>query len=521
AYQATFRICHLIDINPGESYPGVQSDYANRGMHILEIALHAFFDDTQQLVSDGVQANIEALISAADSEDTRKAAVKHGKHRKNSLKHWLALDMPLAYGQNDSNETYQALVQAVVSDASNITNGLPNMDQNSMAPMEFVNLILKMSSPSSPSAPVLGNGSFLPIIKEAHRSLLDLAQEQDPVAQHSFISKLLLCSIQHLHIHFVPFHLPNVNRPGAPYRKPVYNSWANLGLKDTTRALPTYQAHPQPSSSQHAAGIALSTALANDSNAEWFEGQLTLANLHSILHKSHLPGDFKTPTLSGVKYVDDTYSWVREAYDATRPLHHLALIVAIIASHLVPKLFLPKNVNKEFFRGANPQQVHQIYCGIQWESRPKKGMTEKSIFVAMFTTFIIALYEPGSPLRQYMLASGKGGLGDSWTQKHTVKGLSYTTFIRLGIIWGSGPGAYDKGSFNKHWGCHPPHYISALYESLLQTLTRPKDHFGPYDALSILIGHQNADKFCKSHLSFPSRGPTPGPSSSVSVGDAV
>ena len=40
-------------------------------MHILEITFQAFFDDTQQLVSDGILADIEEVIAAADSEDTR------------------------------------------------------------------------------------------------------------------------------------------------------------------------------------------------------------------------------------------------------------------------------------------------------------------------------------------------------------------------------------------------------------------------------------------------------------------
>ena len=40
-------------------------------MRILEITFQAFFDDTQRLVSDGILADIEEVIAAADSEDTR------------------------------------------------------------------------------------------------------------------------------------------------------------------------------------------------------------------------------------------------------------------------------------------------------------------------------------------------------------------------------------------------------------------------------------------------------------------
>lgn len=87
--------------------------------------------------------------------------------------------------------------------------------------------------------------------------------------------------------------------------------------------------------------MAVATALANDSNAEWFKRELTLDKLHTILKKSHLLSDFKPPSLTGMKYVDDTFAWVQEAYDTTRPLHHLALIIGIIASHLIPNLSSP------------------------------------------------------------------------------------------------------------------------------------------------------------------------------------
>jgi hypothetical protein len=419
-------------------------------MRILDITFQAFFDDTRELVSDGVLADIEKEIAAADSEDTRKAAFKRGKERKKYLKDWLAFEKPLALPSGRNNrECFQALLQAVVSDTSNISSGLPRQ-HDPITQMDFVDLLLKMSSPTSPSgpsAPVVRNGSFLPCLKEAHRNLIELSREEEPVAQRSFISKLLIHAVNHLHIHFVPFHVPNIPRPGAPYRKPVFNSWISLGLQNPTpRALPTYHAFPRPSSSQHAVDMAVATALANDSNAEWCERGLTLDRLHTILKKSRLPSDWDPPSLSGVKYVDDTYAWVKEAYDASRPLHHLALIIGIIASRLIPKLFLPKNVNKAPFRGASRQRVQEIYQGIPWESRNKSGMSQKSIFVAMFTTFIIALYEPESPLRQYMKTHDRGGLGNPWTNKHCtchvfqLFALFDTAFISLS----------GQGNFSHH-----------------------------------------------------------------------
>ena len=74
-----------------------------------------------------------------------------------------------------------------------------------------------------------------------------------------------------------------------------------------------------------------------------------------------------------------------------------------------------------------------------------------------------------------------------------VKGVSYTTLIRLGIMWGKGPGAFEKGVFGVHWGCHPLEHVKILYDDIAAAFTR-KPH-GPFDALTILIGENNARTF--------------------------
>jgi hypothetical protein len=76
---------------------------------------------------------------------------------------------------------------------------------------------------------------------------------------------------------------------------------------------------------------------------------------------------------------------------------------------------------KALFLSANTwKEIRDIYSDIDWISRPKKGMSEKSIFVAMFTTFIIALYDDDSPLCQCMILTMRKGLGDDWTKKHSL-----------------------------------------------------------------------------------------------------
>ncbi len=62
--------------------------------------------------------------------------------------------------------------------------------------------------------------------------------------------------------------------------------------------------------------------------------------------------------------------------------------------------------------------VRRIFADIDWISKSKKGMADRAIFISMFTTFIIAIYEEDSPLRKHMDSAQRRGLGDVWTSKH-------------------------------------------------------------------------------------------------------
>jgi hypothetical protein len=505
-------------------------------MHLLELAFQAFFDDTKALVSDGVRKDVASRISQATSSIEKNNASKLGKQRLKCLKSWLESDQPLDYGNDDSQPTYNLLLQAISPSTQDVVLGLPNFQAHAMTPTDFADLLIKVSSPknpSRPSAPVQTNGSFLPVLKLVHKHLITLSGSANSSAQHDFIQKFLLRTINLLHIRFVPSHKPlsNTSHSSAPYRMPLYDSWASLGLRDTNTPQLSLINQPSTSTSQHAATLALNDALATDCNSQWFIQHASLANLHTRLHKTSLPQDYQIPAKTHTKYVDDTYEWVRQSYNATKPLHHFALLVAIIASKLTPNLFLPKDHNQRphFSSADTPDKVRALYNDMPWVAREgRKGMKDKKIFVAMFTTYIIALYESESPLRLYMKASPKSGLGDVWTSKHCMssffftsfslqltlfsdnKGISYTTMIRLRAFWGIGVGALEKGMFNKHWGCHSNKHIDFLYNSLIQSLKQQS--FGPFDALTILIGEKNARSFCITRLGLSAR-----PNSNVTI----
>ena len=508
-------------------------------MHILEIAFHEFFIDTKQLVAEGVRQDIHLRLSdhPQDHHDNSSDLHHRAKDREINLKHWLKSDSPLAYGHKDKDDTFKTLLQAVVPDKEDIIHGLPHMSHHAMTPSALVSSLIAMSRPhfpAAPHAPVLSNGSFLPTLKLAHSKLIRLASSDDPDV---FVKATFLRAIKYLDISFIPFHLPRTGSRGAPNKKPVYNSWAYLGLqdRDTSKSLPPPS--NAPSFSESAATIALTNILAHDSNAPWSIRPLHLTDIPSIIDKVNLPIDYTTPSPSDAPYVNETFHWVKDAYNHQKPLHHLALLVSLIITCLRPKLFLPTDtsIRSHFIAADTKDKVRDVYNSLPWvnKKKDKKGLSDEAILVSMFTTFIIALYEPTRPLRVHMQSSSRRGLGDAWTTKYSMfpfylfhfcissyllpsfqiaaKSISYSTLIRIGVLWGIGPGAYEKGKFGDTWGCHSSQYIKKMYDALIQKLSGSNDNvkliFAPFDALSLLIGDKNSRLFCQQDLGISARPP--------------
>jgi hypothetical protein len=400
-----------------------------KALHILEIAFDAFFDDTRQLVAEGVRADVAHRISAASSQEELKAAKSSGAIREGYLKSWLKSTRPLAYESEDQVGAFQQLVRAVAPDERSAYYGLPHLTKNATVPSQLVETLIEMScpvEPKRPGAPIVTNGAFLPTLKIAHQSILSLREESEKQDQIRFLTHMLHLAIKVFRVHFFPAALPGSGAAGRPSVKPVYNSWGNMAIRERAEqaALDMDVAPVEAMIAPEA--VALNNVLAMDCNAEWYANDLDLTTIRDFLKKTRLPTDFKPPLPAKVPYVDDTYDWVVANYDGTKPLHHLALLVSIIvASTMLPKLFMPTGLKNQFQNKSRGEEVWKVYSEIEWVKKDKKGMKDKCYFISMFTTFVIAIYESKSPLRQHMksTAEEKGhilvqGLGSAWTTKH-------------------------------------------------------------------------------------------------------
>ena len=404
-------------------YPKLLTADENRSMRIAEITFLALIDDVRNFVSEGVRMDISTRISEAATRDEKVARTKYGEIREKNLKQWLAMDYPLSYGLLGELQTYTFLLNAVMPSEDKLLPGLPNLTEHARTQSDFINFLIDVSAPSSrvsAAAPIIKGGAFFPVLKEATSHLLRISNDSDS-NNRAFIHRFFLHAIDDLRIKFVPSHPARSGGAGAPSKNPIFDSWAQLGLPESRPSRQTLSHAQRPTAAQKASGMALERALETDSNAEWTLRGLTLTNLHTILRRTRLPSDFKwVPTGKG-DYVDRTYKFVTDEYDGTKPAHHLALVVGIIAGSFLPYIFLPTSVVRNDFVDATTRDaVRDVYNSIPWEEKLyKKGVSDKPIYISMFATFAIALYEESSPLREHMNTTAKKGLGNPWTTKHS------------------------------------------------------------------------------------------------------
>ena len=206
----------------------------------------------------------------------------------------------------------------------------------------------------------------------------------------------------------------------APWLKLIFNAWCHLGLWELCSDLsfPLYK--PSLSSSEQAVANAHAFALVRDLNTDWYVKDITLTQCCTSL-------DFPL-TLA--------ISLMARLYMSLTPMPRFVLIMMAQNWHTTLSLLWPSmllwcflafflsddpSLTGHFAEATTKKEVHVLYNSILWVKRTKKrGMKDTTIFIAMFTVFNIALYEPDSPLSKHIAASPRKGLGDPWIEKYCI-----------------------------------------------------------------------------------------------------
>jgi hypothetical protein len=376
---------------------------------IAEVAFTMFFRDVRQIVKAGVEGDINRQVEDGDDEQSGEHAKKEQKAK---LKSWLRNGEGILDYENDN---FATLLRAISTSPEEIAKGLPGMAGSQITTTVFATKLYNMVMDRhnhAVEAPILPKGMFYPALRVAIKHIA----KRSPVKKGSgFVIEVLRLTTDLLKIRFVPWKLQQAG-PGHPHRVPVWNSWMSLGMANETseqRAILL-----RPDEALHRAALdAQKDAMARDANVPWKTSEVKLTDVLRYLESPMLPMDWAIPQQSS-DYVKQTYEYVRATYDSKKALHRLALLVGIVMSRSLPNIFPPVNTGEQLKAQMSRAETRRVAQGLPWVAKSKtKGMKDGSIFMTMFMTFIIGLYEPESPLREYMKTHGNS-LGNGWTDKH-------------------------------------------------------------------------------------------------------
>lgn len=415
-YFANFRISHTIHAIPPELFPRV-AESLRPSMVIAQLAMEAYVNDVVKLVSSGVTEKISAL-EQSDQYD----AITFARALSKDLKVWLGCKHPLDYSSG------VALIRIVVAGPDETS--LPPSSCQQLNIEDFCSMLIKVhAKPQTSGLPFVTKGQFQHILPIAVKRIITYGERlsTNPRAYAIAIFKHVILAMR---IYLVPWSPPRTGLPGRPVDHPVFNAWTTLGAPSPNHHSSGSLALRPVEQLSAARKRSIEELQASDINAPWTATVTTIQELHKFLNRRALPTDFVMPEFSGVgsaQYVKDTYIEVSETIDLDLPLHHLALLLAIIFSCLCPNVYTspPKPIDVSISQDFSTS--HHYLSTLPWVNRlaaGKKGNTRRNLYISMVTIYILALYNPESRLRKYHRENGQ--LGRAWTDKHS-KLLAFST----------------------------------------------------------------------------------------------
>ncbi|KAF8833578.1 hypothetical protein BDN67DRAFT_985937, partial [Paxillus ammoniavirescens] len=498
AYEARFTIHHAIDNIPAGVYANIECPTMQLSCYAAEIGLRVYFNDAKHLIHRKVMEEIQVDLESNDLQMRRKA-----EERQTALSKWLGEDLPFSY----SGDVFPCLLQAVVHpEAEKIELTESHLGRQPIS--FFVGAIVKQcTQPQNKRCPpFIKGGNFLPVMRvgidEIKRAAIRSGVKEDGLI--SYITEAISHVCDALKINHVPWSPIPTGRPGNSSKEITHNVWLNLGGIPAPKTQPFTSFLTRQQSSKLLAVRASENIRADDPRGEWFALDVRLNSFASVLHKIVLPNECAVENASvstGPKYISDTYHFVHNTFAASKPLHQLAVFVATAFAGLVPKVFTRRAAGE----GPNdPAALAACIRGLEWEAREKRGVTEQEPFIVLMTTYIIALYEPTSPLSVLMKDNAST---DKWVKKHwpfasALKGITPLTMCRLGL----GKAVKPRALGSARWGQD----VIPLSQSEIQErhaevvrLLRAGGVHGGFDAVVYLMGTHTAQVLASTHFVKP------------------
>jgi hypothetical protein len=387
-----------------------------KALVIGHIALQVYVKEVKNFVREEITGRIQRGL-----EDPDLKVQSYAEERQKFYKLWSKSEFPFA----SQSETLMRLVRAIVDDIDVALPRLPQATPPQITRRNFASLVYQMCKPGSKSrvkAPLRSKGSMVHILRVAIDLMIKMSSTKGEREQEQFIVTAFTRILETLKIDNVPWG-GVVVEDGHTRRtnKLSIEQWMNLGKASDPKAPTMLDIGPQGKRNLRA--IKEAERLVDvDVNSHYTMLDKRWDQIVVYLDKTILPDDWSTThgSLSGQEeYINATYHWVQMNYNGNKPVHQLALLAGFILAKMVPKVFQEGTVTPAYLQGATDEKkITEGARNLKWTSRSgRKGHSTAEPFLTMFSTLVIALYEPLSPLRQYM-ETHENALGAVWTSKH-------------------------------------------------------------------------------------------------------
>jgi hypothetical protein len=380
--------------------------------------LRIFILDCKEFVSKAVQKSIAEQVAAPPP------IRYHGDIREEALKTWKKEEHALSWGNQatasaeTSSSNYRSLVILLSKYPDRPSSGLvKSTDRWSYERMakHMVEYGIKGYAPASK------HGYFRTALELAYTEIKKYSPEATKADDYAIW--IIAYMMEKMKIHFVPWYPPSSHRSNAG-RLAHHDHWIFLDHTSSASPLSGTKTIDNPSPRTKYTRIANRDSAA-DPCAPWAVPD-SIQDMGPLWSKATLPTDWNLshatidtlPRNKESDYVHKTYEYVARVYDGKNWKHHIALVLAILVSEILPNVFYPKDRKAKINRLTKEEEITQAVTEFPWveTTSSQKGVTARKPYITMLTTAILALLDEESPLRKYIAENKK--FGDIWTKKH-------------------------------------------------------------------------------------------------------
>ncbi|KAI0258467.1 hypothetical protein BC834DRAFT_975126 [Gloeopeniophorella convolvens] len=452
----------------------------------LDVLMKLYVTETSQFIADGLIADASAILARPNIS---RPAREYQTERLGWIKLWRSCDSPFS----SANDATSLLIRCFLTSPADARSALPRGALSSFTRDDFASSIFNKAMGKRPrdvgqKAPIIPGGSF----HRAFRVLLTFSlfpslDLSDPGSVDS------TCEA------FIPLFKRALDR-------------ASISV------IPTFATHDDGSIS-YKAFILLSASppaynhIATPISlpiAQMTQPQLQQAHVDSRLwpppHHPSTPTDIDPRDLKALgmhQFEANFFDWIHASWDMSLLPHRLALILGIALAEAMPKLTIPMSFTHNAPDPKAAEFTEWFHC-LPWQKTSiKKGITDRSRYVTLIVCWIIAVYDPNSPIYKCKSPSDGtrfySGFEGELTRKFSNKSIKPSLFAHIGAVKPLSTGIFQKPLFNKTWAPLDQSELAEYWSHIFRDLSCGQ--YGAHRLFRSLFGETLAESIaCRLNL---------------------